>query len=309
MQKAFKVFAGIIYIILTFIIGTSPASASTTTSFTMSPMYEKIILNPGDSYSSNFSINTSPQLASDFNYKIYTQSYYRDEDNNAIFENIDGHGQMFGWISIDSDITGTLKPGEHKKISFTINVPEDAPAGGQYAVITVGSDTSADNAIGGVNIQESVAIAYTIYAEINGATIHDGKITDVALPSFIFSSDVTGTSLITNTGNVHGEAKYTLQISPIFSSEKIYTNEENPETKLILPNRTLYHEIKWGNTPIFGIFNILYTVEFEGITTSINKVVIICPIWLLFIIIFVIVAFTGWIIFKIHSHKKTLKNF
>ena len=276
------------------------------TNLAMSPMYEKIILVPGQSYTSEFSIISPANSQVDFDYKIYAQNYYRDENNNAIFEDVNGTGKMVDWITIDSPTTGTLTPNESRKVQFTINVPEDAPAGGQYAAITVAT-ASPENVgqNGGISIREQLAIAYTVYAEIAGNTVRQGEIYDLNLPSFLFSGEIVGSAMVKNTGNVHDDAKYTLQIFPLFSNEEVYTNEENPDTRLVLPNRTLYHENVWDNTPMVGIFNAVYTVEFEGLTSQISKMIIVCPLWLLFIILFVIIALIIWIMIRIRVRKKS----
>ncbi len=273
-----------------------PVSAidNTATSFMMSPMYEKISLNPGENYSSSFTITTPSQATSDFHYKVSVQSYYRDENNSAIFEDVDGRGQMKDWIKLNSPDTGVLKPNGYAVINFTIKVPKTAPAGGQYAVITVGSATSEVPDNQGVNIQESVAIGYTIYAEITGTTIKQGEIIDANVPSFLFSGKISGTSAIKNTGNVHSDATYKLQVFPLFSDEEVYTNEEKPDTRLVLPNRTVYNETTWDETPWFGIFNVVYTVEFEGVESQVSKMVIVCPLWLLSIIVLAIIALIIW---------------
>ncbi|MBQ9180779.1 hypothetical protein IJ135_01640 [Candidatus Saccharibacteria bacterium] len=278
-----------------------------TSSFSMSPMMEKVVLDPGEEYQSSFSIHTPSNMTTPFNYKVYVQSYFRDENNNAIFENVDGMSQIVDWITIDTGDKGTLEPGGSAKIAFTINVPKNAPAGGQYAAITVGSDTSAgdDNTGSAIMIQESVAMAYTVYAEISGNTIRQGDIEDANVASFLFSGNIAGTSTIKNTGNVHGTATYKMQVFPIFSNEEIFTNEENPETRLIMPNRTVYNETTWDNTPWFGIFNVIYSVEFEGVTTEVSKMVIVCPIWALFIVIFAVVLVIFWLVARSRSRKKT----
>lgn len=276
------------------------------TTLAMSPMYEKVVLIPGQSYSSEFSISSPANSTSDFNYKIYVQNYYRDENNNAIFEDVDGTGKILDWITIDSPTTGTLKPNEVRSIKFTINVPNNAPAGGQYAAITASTATPENiGDEGSVSIAESLAIAYTVYAEIAGNTIRQGEITNLNLPSFLFGGDITASATVANTGNVHDSAKFTLQIFPLFSDEEVYTNEEDPDSRIVLPNRTLYFNNVWDDTPPVGIFNAVYTVEFEGVTSQISKMIIVCPLWLLFIIILAVVAIVIWIIIRIRVRKKS----
>ena len=119
------------------------------------------------------------------------------------------------------------------------------------------------------------------------------------------SGNITGGASITNQGNIHSEATHTLQIFPLFSDEEVYTNEENPKSTWIMPGNTAYSSISWDETPSVGIFHVIYKVEFEGVNNTVDKYVIVCPLWLLFLIILAIFL----IIFKIlWGKKKEIKH-
>lgn len=271
--------------------------------FTMSPMNQRLILDPGDIYTGSFSLLNPANNTASVAYTLTIRSYYRDEDNTAIFEDVDGMGQMAEWITLNTASTGELKPGETDEISYTIKVPKDAPSGGQYASITAASIPDEGGDGNAAILKESVAMAYTLLAEITGDTTHKGEISDLNLPGFLLNGNITGSSSIKNIGNVHGIAKYTLQVFPLFSNEEVYTNEEDPLLKTILPSRTLYNELTWDQTPAVGIFNVVYTVEFEGVTQQISKMVIKCPIWLLFIMILVVAAIIIWLALRMTRRK------
>lgn len=277
----------------------------------MSPLNQKIILNAGEKYTGTFTIANPQDHEKEFKYKVTVQPFFVDENYNIYYEETEGLNQMVDWITTDTT-SGVLPVGESKRINFTIDVPKDAPAGGQYAAITVSSDGDTkggdDNDSVGMNLSQNIGMAQILYAEIAGTTKHGGEVMDVNVPSFIFDGNITAESTIRNTGNVHGTATYKFQIFPLFSSEEVYTNEETPETKTILPSRAFTNKSIWDQTPTFGIFNVKYTVEFEGVTTEVTKLVIKCPLWLVAIIIFIIVALITWLVVRARSRKNSSKK-
>ncbi len=271
--------------------------------FSISPMNQKIVLSAGETYRSSFKVTNPASNIGNFAYTVSVSPYYVDENHNSIYENNNDYNQIVDWIKLDKT-SGTIAPNNTEELYFSIDVPENAPAGGQYAAIKVTSNNNYDSGEESINIQAKYSIAHIICAEIAGTTERHGEITSADVPSFLLSGNITGSSTIKNTGNVHGTAKYTMQIFPLFSGEEVYTNEEVPIEKTILPDRTLYNELAWEDTPAVGIFNVIYTVEFEGVTTQVSKLVIVCPIWLLFIIIFAIFALIFYFVAKAKARKK-----
>ena len=106
----------------------------------------------------------------------------------------------------------------------------------------------------------------------------------VGRPGFLFSGNITASTSITNDGNVHSYATHILRVLPLFGDEEYYTNEEEPTENLIMPEATRYTSISWDDTPNIGIFRVNYIVEYEGVKKEVSKMVIVCPLWLLFII-------------------------
>ena len=283
------------------------AFATGKVSLSMSPMVQNITLNVGDEYTNSFKIY-STEADKEVNYSIEVQPFYMDENYATKFDLENEYTQMKDWITLGISNTGTIPVGEQVTVPYTINVPSDAPAGGQYASITVIIEEGSDGSQNATNIIEKAALGYTIYAEIAGTTVRQGEIIEADVPAFLLSGNITGISAIRNTGNVHSKATYKMQVFPLFSDEEVYTNEEKPDERTILPDRTLYNETEWAETPTFGIFNVIYTVEFEGVTAQVKKMVIVCPIWLLFAIILAAFLVIGWIVVKVRGRKKSYKK-
>lgn len=275
--------------------------------FTVSPMNQKIVLTPGETYKGSFKVGNPSSSTSNFPYKAEVTPFYVTEDYEPIYENNGDYTQIVDWIKLDKT-EGEIAPNTSIDLQFEIKVPKDAPAGGQYAAISVTSNRD-DGTVGdALNIEAKYSIAHLIYAEIAGTTKRQGEIFNANVPSFILDGNISGVSSVKNMGNVHGTATYTLQVFPLFSNEEVYTNEEKPMEKTILPDRTLTNSLEWDQTPFFGLFNVKYTVEFEGVTTEVTKLVIKCPLWMFAIFVVIIVGIVVWLVMRSRSRKKAAKN-
>lgn len=291
--------------ILTVILGAScvPTIPAFAGEFSLSPMYQFITLSPGETYVGNFDIVNPGTSESDFYYSLRVEPFSVDDNNEGslVAYNNGDYNMITDWIEL-KETEGVIPPNSNKEVRFYINVPEDAPAGGQYASIVVSSaEHRVDNTT--VDLREIYESVHLIYADVVGETVRKGEINDIDVPSFLFSGSIAGSSKIKNNGNVHSRATHTLQIFPLFSNEEVFTNEENPDSVLIMPGNTRYTSIEWDQTPSIGIFHVIYNVEFEGVNQKVDKIVIVCPLWLLFIIAVVIFL----TIFKILNGKKENK--
>lgn len=280
----------------------------------MSPMKQSIIIDPGDSYKLSFRISNPSNSTQDTYYKIEIEPFYRDENGAVVYEAEGGHGEIVKWVSLGIPADGKLAPNDVKEVLMTINVPESASAGGQYFSVNVTAaakpfdEEQSEEASDSATIKEIKRMSHLVYAEITGTVIKKGNILSADLPGFLLSGKITGSATVENLGNVHGEAKYVLKVFPLFSDEEIYTNEENPEEKTVLPNRTLYNETAWEGTPNIGIFNVVYTVEFEGSTAEVRKMVIKCPLWLLFLVLFAVAAIIIYFVTRTRTRRGTRRD-
>lgn len=283
------------------------------TGLTVSPMFQRIIVNPGEKQEISFRIANPAAAVKNVYYDLSVEPFYINESGELVYQAEGEMSEMMNWVEFNVPTEGKLEPNEVKDIVFTINAPKSAPAGGQYFSVMVTEKDSDEHGEGGgstseegrgTTMREIFKMAHLIYAEVTGSVIKQGEIKDVSLPGFFLSGNITGSASVKNTGNVHGDATYTMQVFPLFSDEEIYTNEENPETVMILPNRASYHTTSWDNTPVMGIFNVVYTVKFGDSMQQISKMVIVCPLWLLFVIFFVIAALIIWIVMRIKANNK-----
>ena len=280
-------------------------------SMTVSPPTQKMILIPGETYTGALQVANSNDNKNDLKYSasIGSFSQTRDEEKNDDYGAVDhisrsNYNQIMDWIVLSKD-SGVVPPNTTDILTYTINVPENAPAGGQYATIIVRDETGNDGSgAGNVAIQNVIQFASIIYAEVAGTTVERGKILDNSVPAISFGTPLIVSSMVKNEGNVHTDAKYTLQVWPLFSDTEIYSNEEEPKTSLILPGSERYNVQEWEEAPTIGIFRVKQTIELFGDVSTVEKIVVICPIWLILIIMLLIVGGVIWLILRRINRRK-----
>ena len=259
-------------------------SQCSATQLSYSPMRQEKILVPGTIDDLTLTLAVPADAEEPTKYELEIRPFYVDDDNITHYEAKDDYSQIVNWITLP-ETGGTLQPNEYKDINLTIKVPTNAPAGGQYAAIIIRTSDGNDT-----GIKQVYEMTQPIYAEVAGKTVHQGEITKLELPKFLFSGNITGSAAVKNLGNVHANVKHTLKVYPLFGSdEEYYTNEESPQENMVMPGATRYSSVSWENTPYFGFFRVKYSVEFEGVKNDLERIVIICPLWLTFVFVAIVI--------------------
>lgn len=313
MKKRLNIISGWIAIGIMVIIGVcfvSPVIAGN--GLTMSPMYQSMVIDPGETQEASFRISNPSSATADMYYEISVEPFYVDEKGEITYQNKSEMNEIVDWIRIETPSEGKIEPNGVTEVIFAVDVPRSAPAGGQYFSVmvtetdipaTADGDGESSEKGQSTTIKEIYKMAHLVYVEVTGNVIKQGEINNVNVPSFFLSGGITGSASVKNTGNVHSYATYTMQVFPLFSDEEIYTNEESPEEVLILPDRTSYHMTTWEQTPEVGIFNVIYTVKFGDSMSQVKKMVIKCPLWLLFLIVFTIAAIVIYFVSRVRARK------
>jgi len=267
-------------------------------------------LKPGEKYTGTFKVQNTGSKAFDFKvgvspYTVVDEYYSPEYSKETQFTDI------VNWVKFSKE-TGTLEPNGEAEISYTISVPSDVPAGGQYAVLTA-ETTNEDSNTDGSGIVAVRRVGMILYSNVQGSTRKDGSISENKIPTILFNPPISATSIVTNDGNTHGTASYVLEVCPLFSGkasdgtlcdEEVYTNRENPDTLTILPETRRFNTVTWAGSPKLGIFRVRQTVTLFGETSETEKIVFLCPIWFAFIIILIIFCAVFWIITRVRARGR-----
>lgn len=277
--------------------------------FTVLPMSQRFSLKPGEVYKGSITVVNPVDATEDFAYKVAVVPYgVAGQDYQADLITDSDHTAIAKWIELEEP-TGKIKPNESKEIKFTITVPKNAPAGGQYAALTVTSNNDASNSEG-VAIQNVFEMASIIYGSVAGETKYIGEVQENNIPGFVVTAPVTLSALISNEGNVHMDATFVITVTDFFTGRVILPTEDNEGqySEVIMPETTRFVEREVNNLPALGVVKINQTIYYNGTVSTEEKDVIICPIWFLALLAVTVCAIIGTIIHLIVKHHKNKRR-
>ena len=274
----------------------------TESSFIVSPMTQRISLEAGEVYHGSIKVANPADATKDFNYKVEVSAYsVKNENYNADFLSENDRTRIKDWITVENP-SGTIKPNESIRVNYTINVPNDAPGGGQYAALLVSSDPESETNEG-VAVKNVFEMACVIYAEVSGETTRKGEITGNNVPGFAASIPIKVSGSVKNDGNIHEIARVGLEVRSVFSETPIYPkpNESGVVEETILPDtsRTISRDIDGISS--LGIYVVKQTIEYMGETSVVEKTVVACPIWFMILVLATISAI-------VYSVVKTIRK-
>lgn len=321
MAKYKRIVSGLISAVMILVSVVVPCGVAS--AFTVSPQLQEYVLAPGQSVTGEVKATNQSNAEGKFYYVAEVVPFSVSDDGaySPSYDVTNDYTDIVNWVTMSDDdesgveeVHGVLEPNETKGAYYTITVPKDARGGGQYFAVRIKSDVEAArkaNKDDTVVINEVVGIASLVYVEVSGDIIVQGEITDNNVPSFVLNPPITGSFIVKNEGNTHTKVSYYLQVFPLLSDEEIYTTEEDMGTNYVLPGATRVIAQTWDKAPAAGIFKVRQTVYYGSLDNEpsiTEKVVIICPVWLIFIILFIIFALIFYFVAKVRARKKVAKK-
>ena len=256
-------------------------------------------LTPGKTYSDSFIVQNLG--GEKFNYKVYTTPYFvSGEEYSPVYELESNYTKIKDWFTFDKT-EGTLDPEGEDTVSYTVTVPEDAPLSGQYAAIMV---ETADGNDENATVKTVSRVGIVVLSHVGGNTEGCTRVLSNSIQTFMFTPPVSASSLVENCGNVDSRVSYTMKVTPLFSNESVYDNTETPKTRDTFPDTKLYNAQKWEDAPNIGIFWVEQTIMYGAEPSVVAQWVIICPMWLLFLILGIVFYLIFRIISRIRAKKQ-----
>lgn len=276
----------------------------------ITPAAQDLELTPGQEYTGVVVVANSGRLA--FDISVSVSPYYVSDDSGYYtpdFTTESSYTKLQNWITLSTDSVH-LEPGSRANIEFTVDVPTDAPSGGQYAAIMLLSDSGeADD--GGMKVNSQLAAI--LYGHVNGGTIRtEGTLLEHTLPGFMFNPAISISETVQNTGNVDFKVVQSLTIREFFSNQEIINPNSVSESgqplgyaiATVLPGTTRTSIITWEDVPSLGLFIVEQNIAFLDQQYNYSQLVFVCPSWILVALIALIVVLALGIVYRIAARRK-----
>ena len=316
MKKITKILTAAILIAASFVAAPVHAEAcsSDKSGLSISPVNQPILLEPGSERNYTFEVQNIGEAPATF--KIYAQPYsMTGEDYTVNFSDTENKfTQLARWITIKDTngqfvekATFQVEACSKTEIEYHVAVPDNVPNGGQYAVIFAEGMNASD---GGIKAVPRVGLV--IYGHATGVTVRTYELEDFAIKNGIDETltDVSGNKItklvihasvkIHNTGNVDLTANTTLTAKNVFGTV-LYQGDS---AAIVLPETTRKVTSVWEKTPLFGLFNVTYTVNIAGEIQNYTSMILIMPAFIVVIILILVAGTTFWVIMMVKKQRE-----
>ena len=306
-MKNFRKIAAALLLACFSLIGFSPKNvfaedSNLNMAVSVAPTIQRVELDPGANYHNSVTIRNAGDRTLEVHMSI---SPYAVEDITyaPIYSVRNAYTQIVNWIHLE-ETDFTLEPYNSKIVNYTVNVPQDVPGGGQYAVIFAeAKEVDKEDSV------QAIASPGVIFvARVNGDTRMTGEIKNTNIPLFLLAPPVSATATFQNSGNVDAEAKMTLKIEDYFTGSIIYDGSSDPLEKTILPETTRELTVSWANVPRLGVLKVTLNTEFMGDAEVKSRIVIVCPIWFLALLALIILVIVARIAARKREEARTRAN-
>ena len=265
---------------------------------TLSPVKDRQKLEPGKQFDGQFTItNTGSQP---FDFRVYVKPFSIGEDCVDQYDINNDYTLMTKWVNFEQNNYYNVEPDKVQVVKFSIDVPKNAPSGGQYIVIF--AETGKFDPNGGAAVGVNTRVGYKFYGDLGGKNIESGRVESIRQGNWFWEPPINGSSTVRNTGNVDFTETHTYTIKTLGGKE-VYNDSQSED---VLPDTCRKITHTWGSTPTLGIFWVENTIEFLGREqSSEKKLVIVVPIYIVVIFSLVITLLLWALVLKIKGGKKT----
>ncbi len=219
--------------------------------YIISPSLKWYDFKPGETYTDSFSITNSfvTNTPEDQTFVITTGFVFQENGTKFIYPTVPtgkNNYAMTDWITFDTQEV-TIKQNDSKKITYTINVPQNPPPGGKYAAIII--QKKGVETLNGTGAQLDDQVAYQILGSIAGKETRDSEITNFTVNKQVFFlwpyEKAEFTLSFRNKGNVELVPNGDIFVHQGRITQSLWNESFNPQTLVVLPENERSYQVTW----------------------------------------------------------------
>lgn len=290
--------------------------------FAVSPQGMRFSMDAGESRSGTLMITNPVDAENELHYKVTVVPYnVVGEEYDIDLENMTEYSKIVDWVQIENP-EGMIAKNSVHTVNYTINVPEDAPGGGQYFAFLVQNVADEHSSSDTVRVKDVMELSSIVYVSVNGDIIYKGEVLDSEVPAFSFSNPFTTSTLVRNDGNIHRDALIKVKATNVFTGEEmnIWNAAEEGKTGedesveatisyVIMPGTTRYTSMQVAGLPDLGIYNVKQVVSFEEKEYITEQTMILCPLWFVGLVFLAILSVVGMVVRRVKTRKRRRRKF
>jgi len=177
------------------------------------------------------------------------------------------------WISLVENRI-TLQPNESREIPYRVNIPTNAPAGGQYYTLFASTNLSE------AGLSGTVRAATLLYLTVDGPLTRASNIEKASLFPLVLSPRIPYSIDVKNTGNIHYFAYFSAAVDGLF-----YHNEQPGASELLMPGTIRHFDLSTSSPFVPGVYRVTYGYQpDQGAAVRQEKYILFLPHWFLILL-------------------------
>lgn len=276
--------SALLTIALIFVVSTFSASAQEETSsksLGFTPVSQELHINPGDTYTDKVVVWHEAQEEMEYFIQIRGFKQIEDHPGTAVLlseeQDMASESSASSWFHIETE--SVVVPPQHNfELNYLVEVPEDAAPGEYYAQIFFYTDEQHTEAADSVMTYSNLAGGPTFLVKTGDDFTESLDLLEFkSSHKFYETPEITLSTNVHNTGNVHLKPNGTIVLTNMFGQE-IGNIEFNPDNKTLIRDSLATYITQWNSNylltdegklaigPITAELTIYYTSESPGYT-------------------------------------------
>lgn len=213
---------------------------------TISPLNFELTANPGDSLENKIRVSNPTKNIISVKMEVEDFTAMGELGQVSVEEQENQTYSLKRWVKTSPTVF-SLKAGEQKFVTFTINVPKNAEPGGKYgSVLAVITGTTGPKATGATITTKVGAL---VLLSVSGKIKEELNVKEFSAPKFSEYGPITFVIRFENTGTVHVRPRGFVTITDLFGNK--VNSSEFPQQNVI-PGAIRRVEAKWDRFWLWG---------------------------------------------------------